>query len=156
MDEKGVSRHARQTGLPQGGIRYPHPPLRSSGSVTALLIDKGHLSPAGLTRTPAIHPCRSCRAHCLAAIDSSGLDTWLDPTELNARGELNALLDNRPTYSLYARQQLVRRNHHWIANYPAGATDRPAYAAHRCHQPVPASWAAPKPPTPQPPTEVPF
>jgi len=112
----------------------------------SMLVDKGVLSEAGLTRNAGIRTCRTCRAHCLAGIASTGIDAWADLGELHAAGELAALLAGRATLSLYAGRQLVPRDRHWIAAYPAGRTDRPAYASHRCGDPPPPGWTQPPPP----------
>jgi len=105
-----------------------------------MLIDKGVLSETGLTRNAGIRTCRTCRHHCLAGIAITGLDTWLDPQQLHPYGELQALLDCRPTFSLYAGKQLVPRDRHWISNYPAGHKQRPTFATHTCDQPIPTDW----------------
>jgi hypothetical protein len=46
----------------------------------SMLVDKGVLSEAGLTRNAGIRTCRKCRTNCLAGIDINGLDTWTDTT----------------------------------------------------------------------------
>jgi hypothetical protein len=141
MNEKVVSRDARTTELRQGGNRSPVPPLPlSSQWLRSMLIDKGILSEAGLSRNAGIRTCRTCRQHCLAGIAITGLDTWLDTHQLHSDGELHALLDGRPTFSLYAGKQLVPRDRHWIRCYPAGHAKRPTFAAHRCDQPIPTDW----------------
>ena len=108
--------------------------------LTAMLIDKGVLSEAGLTRNAGIRTCGTCRQHCLAGIAITGLDTWLDPNPLLPAGELHALLDHRATFSLYAGKQLVPRDRHWISNYPAGHPQRPTFATHTCGEPIPTIW----------------
>ena len=99
-----------------------------------MLIDKGVLSEAGLTRNAGIRTCRTCRTRCLAGIAITGLDTWLDPNQLHP------LLDNRPTFNLYAGKQLMPRDRHLMAAYPAGHKQRPTFAAHRCDHPIPTTW----------------
>ena len=106
----------------------------------SMLIDKGVLSEAGLSRNAGIRTCRTCQHHCLAGIAITGLDTWLDPQQLHPAGELQALLDCRRTFSLYAGKQLVPRDRHWISNYPAGHKQRPTFATHTCGQPIPTTW----------------
>ena len=141
MNEKVVSRDARTTEFGQGGNRSPVPPLPSSSRwITSMLMDKGVLSEAGLTRNAGIRTCRTCQTNCLAGIDINGLDTWLHPQQLHPAGELHAILDNRQTYNLYAGSQLIPRDRHLIAAYPAGHEQRPTFAAHRCDQPIPTSW----------------
>jgi len=108
--------------------------------LTAMLIEKGVLSEAGLTRNAGIRTCRTCRQHCLAGIAITGLDTWLHPQQLHTAGELQALLNNRPTFSLYAGKQLVPRDRHWIKSYPAGHAKRPTFTTHTCDQPIPSTW----------------
>ena len=108
--------------------------------IRSMLIDKGVLSEAGLTRNAGIRTCRTCRHHCLAGIAITGLDTWLDPQPLHPAGELHALLDCRRTFSLYAGKQLVPRDRHWIKSYPAGHAKRPTFATHTCGQPIPTTW----------------
>ena len=128
---------------PIGEYIHTHP-LRytpmTSRWLTAMLIDKGVLSESGLTRNAEIRTCRTCRQHCLAGIAITGLDTWLEPQPLHTAGELQALLDCRKTYSLYAGKQLVPRDRHWISNYPAGHAKRPTFATHTCGQPIPTTW----------------
>jgi len=106
----------------------------------SMLIDKGVMSESGLTRNAGIRTCRTCHQHCLAGIDINGRDTWLDPQQLHPAGELQALLDCRRTFSLYAGKQLVPRDHHWIKSYPAGHKQRPTFATHTCGQPIPTTW----------------
>jgi len=106
----------------------------------SMLVDKGVLSESGLTRNAGIRTCRTCRQHCLAGIAITGLDTWLEPQQLHPAGELQALLDCRKTYSLYAGKQLVPRDRHWIRDYPAGHPKRPTFATHTCGQPIPTTW----------------
>ena len=108
--------------------------------LTAMLVEKGVLSEAGLTRNAGIRTCRTCRQHCLAGIAITGLDTWTDTQQLHPAGELQSLLDNRPTFSLYASRQLVPRDRHWIRCYPAGHKQRPTFATHRCGHPIPTDW----------------
>ena len=108
--------------------------------IKSMLIDKGVLSETGLTRNAGIRTCRKCRTNCLAGIDINGLDTWTDPQQLHPAGELQALLDNRRTYNLYAGKQLMPRDRHLMAAYPAGHKQRPTFAAHRCDQPIPTTW----------------
>ena len=112
----------------------------------SMLVDKGVMSEAGLSRNAGIRACRKCRRACLAAIDSSGLDAWLHPAPIHAAGELLALLDGRITYSLFAGREVVRRDRHWIRAYPAGAGPRPAFAVHQSDRPVPSAWTIPTPP----------
>lgn len=123
----------------------------------SMLVGKGVLSEAGLSRNAGIRACRKCRQACLAAIDCDGLDAWLDPVPIHAAGELLALLDGRRTYSLHAGREVVRRDRHWIRAYPAGAGQRPAFAAHRCGSPAPAAWTIPATPArpPAAPKEMP-
>lgn len=106
----------------------------------SMLVDKGVLSEAGLTRNAGIRTCRKCRTSCLAGIAITGLDTWLEPHQLHTAGELHALLDCRRTFSLYAGKQLIPRDRHWISNYPAGHPQRPTFATHTCGQPIPTTW----------------
>ena len=106
----------------------------------SILIDKGLISEAGLSRNAGIRTCRTCRTSCLAGIAITGLDTWLEPHQLHRYGELHALLDCRRTFSLYAGKQLVPRDQHWISNYPAGHAKRPTFATHTCGQPIPTTW----------------
>jgi hypothetical protein len=108
--------------------------------LTSMLIDKGHLSEAGLTRNAGIRTCRTCRQHCLAGIAITGLDTWLHPQPLHPVGELQALLDDRRTFNLYAGKQLMPRDRHLMAAYPAGHKQRPTFATHTCGQPIPTTW----------------
>lgn len=105
-----------------------------------MLHEKGVLSEAGLTRNATLRTCRTCQQQCLAGIAITGLDTWLHPQQLHPAGELHALLNNRPTFSLYAGKQLVPRDRHWIRCYPAGHLGRPTFATHTCGQPIPTSW----------------
>ena len=105
-----------------------------------MLIDKGVLSEAGLSRNAGIRTCRTCRTSCLAGIAINGLDTWLHPQQLHPAGELHALLDCRRTFSLYAGKQLVPRDRHLIRAYPAGHPGRPTFATHTCGQPIPTTW----------------
>jgi hypothetical protein len=105
-----------------------------------MLVEKGVLSEAGLSRNAGIRTCRTCKQHCLAGIAITGLDTWTDPQQLHTAGELYALLDNRQTFSLYAGRQLVPRDRHWIKSYPAGHKQRPTFATHTCEQPIPTNW----------------
>lgn len=124
----------------------------------SMLVDKGVLSEAGLSRNAGLRTCRRCRQACLAAIDSDGLDAWLHPDPIHAAGELLALLDGRVTYSLFAGREVVRRDRHWIRAYPAGAGPRPAFAVHQCDRSVPADWTIPTTPA-RPPAatkEMPF
>ena len=149
MNEKVVSRDARATELRQGGNRSPVPPLPSGSQwLRSMLIDKGVLSEAGLTRNAGIRTCRTCRTSCLAGIAITGLDTWLDPHQLHTAGELQALLDGRRTFNLYAGKQLMPRDRHLMAAYPAGYKQRPTFAAHRCDQPIPTTWTIPTGGTP--------
>ena len=141
MNEKVVSRDARTAELRQGGNGSPVPPMPSSSQwLRTMLVDKGVLSEAGLSRNAGIRTCRTCRQHCLAGIDINGLDTWTDPQQLHPAGELQALLDNRRTFNLYAGKQLIPRDRHLMAAYPAGHKQRPTFAAHRCDQPIPTTW----------------
>ena len=114
--------------------------VMTSQWLRSMLIDKGVLSEAGLSRNAGIRTCRTCRTSCLAGIAINGLDTWLDPRQLHPAGELQSLLDGRPTFSLYAGKQLVPRDRHWISNYPAGHPQRPTFATHTCGQPIPTTW----------------
>jgi len=141
MNEKVVSRDARRTELRQGGNRSPVPPLPSTSRwLTAMLINKGVMSESGFTRNAGIRTCRTCHQHCLAGIDINGRDTWLDPQPLHQYGELQALLDCRRTFNLYAGKQLMPRDRHLIAAYPAGHKQRPTFATHTCGQPIPTTW----------------
>ena len=141
--------------IPYKGYTWIHPTSTDQGAtitnqwLTALLVDKGVLSEHGLTRNAAIRTCRTCRTQCLAGININGLDTWLDPRQLHPAGELHALLDNRPTFSLYAGKQLVPRDQHWIKAYPAGRSQRPTFATHRCGHPTPTNWTITTPQTTQ-------
>jgi len=105
-----------------------------------MLVEKGVLSEAGLTRNAGIRTCRTCRQHCLAGIAITGLDTWLDPNPLLPPGELHALLDYRQTFNLYAGKQLIPRDRHLIRAYPAGNPQRPTFATHTCGEPIPTIW----------------
>ena len=122
----------------------------------SMLVDKGVLSEAGLTRTAGIRTCRSCRVQCLAGIAITGLDAWADLGQLHAVGEFACLLAGRPTWSLYAGRQLVPRDRHWITRYPAGAGPRPAFAVHRCGDPIPTGWQARTAAELRPPEGLPF
>ncbi len=108
--------------------------------LATMLIDKGVMSESGLTRNAGIRTCRTCHQHCLAGIDINGRDTWLDPQQLHPAGELQALLDDRRTFNLYAGKHLMPRDRHLMAAYPAGHKQRPTFAAHRCGQPIPTTW----------------
>ena len=114
--------------------------VMTSQWLRSMLHDKGVLSETGLTRNAGLRTCRTCRQHCLAGIAITGLDTWLDPRQLHPVGELQALLDNRRTFNLYAGKQLVPRDRHLIAAYPAGHPQRPTFATHTCGQPIPSTW----------------
>lgn len=106
----------------------------------SVLVEKGYLTESGVTHRAAIRTHNKCRAACLAGISSDGFETWCDPVEIHAAGELLALLDGRLTFSLFAGRELCLRGHREIADYPAGAGERPAFAAHRCGVLVPAAW----------------
>lgn len=108
--------------------------------LTTMLIDKGVMSESGLTRNAGIRTCRTCHQHCLAGIDINGRDTWLEPQPLHPAGELQALLDCRRTFNLYAGKQLMPRDRHLMAAYPAGHKHRPTFATHTCGQPIPTTW----------------
>ena len=112
----------------------------SDAWLRSMLHDKGLLSETGLTRNAGIRTCRTCRTNCLAGIDINGLDTWTDPQQLHPAGELQALLDGRRTFNLYAGKQLMPRDRHLMAAYPAGHKQRPTFATHTCDQPIPTTW----------------
>lgn len=121
--------------------------------LTQMLLDKGVMSQAGLTRNAAIRTHKPCRTPCLAGIDDIGYDTWCDLGELTPTGEVNALLEDRRTFDLHAQRLLCRRFASRIAYAPAGRdTGRPVFAEHRCDAPIPDAWRQPPPPrTPTPP-----
>ncbi|MDP1877991.1 MAG: hypothetical protein Q8M17_10610 [Actinomycetota bacterium] len=109
----------------------------------SMLQAKGVISETGLTRNAGIRTHRPCHAACIAGIDDNGFDTWTDPTELTPTGELQALLDGRRTWDLHAHRALTLRTSISIQHRPAGNPARPVLAQHRCHQPIPSSWAMP-------------
>ena len=134
--------------------------------LTKMLLDKGVISEHGLTRNAAIRTHKPCRIPTLAGIDDTGFDTWCDLAELDPHGEAHALLDGRLTYDLYAGRLLCHRTPSRITHAPAGQArtrdDRPVFAEHRCHHPIPATWCVPPlPAQPTPPAtpssqEAPF
>ncbi len=97
------------------------------------LVDTGHLTDDGLTRSARLRRCPRCRRPVLAGIDNNGLDAWADPAPLDADGEARALLDGRHTWDLFARTDLVFRTSMSIRHRPAGSDpDRPVLAMHAC------------------------
>jgi hypothetical protein len=127
-----------------------------------MLIDQGRLSETGLTRRARIRTHKPCHLPTLAGYDADtcALDTWCDLAELTLAGEVHALLAGRTTYEL-TTERLYRRDRWTITGRPAGRMT-PVFAEHRCHAPIPATWAVPPlPAQPAPPAtpssqEAPF
>ena len=117
--------------------------------MTSLLVDKGVLSEAGLTRRAKLMSHRACGFPTLAGLDAdrAALDAWCDLGELTLEGEALALLNSRRTYELHAGR-LSRRDRWAIPSRPAGKSRWPVFAEHRCHEPIPAAWCIPYRPEP--------
>lgn len=108
------------------------------------LIDRGILTPSGLSRKAKARECRKCRAWVLAGLDShvAALEAHADPYPLTAFGEAEALLDGRVTYDL-EETRLHRRLHWNIAGRPAGSRHL-VVAEHRCGFAIRPSWQLPQ------------
>ena len=117
--------------------------------MTSLLVGKGVLSEAGLTRRAKLTSHPPCHFPTLAGLDSdrAAIDAWCDLGELTLQGEALALLDSRRTYELHAGR-LSPRDRWQIGGRPAGKSRWPVFAEHRCHDPIPAAWCIPHLPAP--------
>lgn len=104
----------------------------SRKQVTHHLQTQGHITEQGLTRKAKPRTCPRCRQQCIAGININGRDTWLNPEPINAATELQLLLNDQTTYSIWAGTQIVPRNQHWIRAYPPGDPHRPTHQAHHC------------------------
>jgi hypothetical protein len=111
------------------------------------LIERGVLTPSGLTRKWKIRTCRRCHSWILTGLDShvAALEAQADPIQLNPQGEAQALLDDRATYDADG-PALSRRLHWHITRHPAGPRTR-VLAQHRCGSPPPPDWQQPPAPT---------
>jgi hypothetical protein len=91
----------------------------------------------------AVH---NCRAEILIAADHPrvALDVYADPWPLSVLGEVQALRAHRVTYQVKG-YGLKARTATDIRRHPAGAVT--VLAAHRCGEPVPATWKAQPQPT---------
>lgn len=133
-------------------MRHPMSTTTTPPWLIRMLTEQGHISDTGLTRNATIRTHKPCHHPTLAGIDDIGFDTWCDLAELHPQGEANALLDGRWTFDLYASRLLCHRTPNRITHAPAGQHHtrdyRPVFAEHRCHQPIPATWAIPPTPAP--------
>jgi hypothetical protein len=96
---------------------------------------------------PRLH---HCGAWTLVGLDDDTLafTARVDPTPLTPVGELACVLAGRPTYDLTrrgTRRVLDARDDHALRARPPAAPGAryDVLPAHRCHQPVPGSSAAP-------------
>ena len=106
--------------------------------VTDLLIARGVMSKAGLTRRARLRHCPSCRALTLAGISDIGLDTATDPRPLTRRGEALALLAGLRTFDFARDSLLIIRGASRITWLPADTVT--VVTDHRCHIELPAEW----------------
>lgn len=93
------------------------------------LIDAGHLTETGLTRTARPRRCRSCNQPVIAGLDNDrcALEVHADPVPLSALGEALALLEGRRTVALAhegGRWVIHVRDDFQIRGRPAGTTPR--------------------------------
>lgn len=124
------------------------------------LIDTGVLTESGLGRRAQLRRHKPCGIPTMRGLDSDvcAFEVSCDLGELTAIGEAMALLEDRRTYELNIRGELVYRDRYAITARPAGGRIT-VLADHRCTQPIPATWCKPTPrPAARPtdPEEIPF
>lgn len=100
-----------------------------------LLVDEGHVTETGLTRTPRHRPCRRCGQRTLAAIDDCGFDaiTWGWPT--TSVGELLAVIAGRHRWHVGFAGGLILRGPQTTKAKPPGVVD--VHVEHHCADPPP-------------------
>ena len=96
------------------------------------LIDTGVITQRGLTRTARYRHCPHGCGLVLLASQDMGHEIWCDPFPLTAKGELDALLDGRATYTRVLGE-LAHRDAMRIAFRDANNDD--VYAEHQCGKP---------------------
>ncbi len=111
-------------------------------------------SHGGARRAAYIDACRTCHATVWTGLDAdiAAFTATADNTPLTHQGALLAVIAGRTTYTLDPRNALDRRDR-WQLNTP---TRNRVLPEHRCHQPVPRHWRAPRPAAATPTTEVSF
>jgi hypothetical protein len=112
-----------------------------------VLADRGGAPLGARYAAPRLH---HCGAWTLVGLDDDVLafTARVDPTPLTPAGELACVLAGRPTYDLTrrgTRRVLDARDDHALRARPPAAPGAryDVLPAHRCHQPVPGSSAAP-------------
>jgi hypothetical protein len=113
-----------------------------------VLADRDGASPGARYAAPRL--CLTCGAWTLVGLDDDTLafTARVDPTPLTPAGELACVLAGRPTYDLTrrgVRRVLDARDDYALRARPpvAPGARYDVLPAHRCHQPVPGSSAAP-------------
>jgi len=101
------------------------------------------MSPKGTTRRAQPRLCRTCNAHVVTGLDAdlAALDILADPTPLDQLGELTALIQGRPTYTLEhdgPRLVLNYRDSGRIRHRPPGGIRYDVLPAHACGRPLAA------------------
>ena len=97
------------------------------------LIADGHMTEHHVTRKLRPRRCKACRAACLAAIDDTGIETWVDPHPVTVDGELFALMAGRVTFMAFG-EELCHRDAGRITHRDANAIS--VYAEHSCGAPM--------------------
>lgn len=106
----------------------------------ALLINQGVMTETGLTAKARHRHCKRGCGLVLLAGTWLGLEAWCDPWPITTKGELDALMAGRHTYT-YSTLTLGLdfRGHHTIATKSPERYD--VHAEHRCGQPHPdVNW----------------
>jgi len=98
------------------------------------LIDTGVITERGLTRRTTYRHCPAGCGLVLLAAQDLGHELWCDPYPVTAKGELDALLTGRATYTRIAGE-LDRRDAARIAYRSADHDD--VFAIHVCGIPQP-------------------
>lgn len=93
------------------------------------LVRDGHMTEGHVTRKVRPRRCKACRAACLAAIDDTGFESWVDPAPLTTQGELFALLAGRATFMTFG-EELCFRDAGRISHRNADTIA--VYAEHSC------------------------
>lgn len=123
----------------------------------AMLVERGVLTEAGLTAVAKYRHCRRCGLLLLAA-HWLGLEAWCDPWPLTPRGELDAVMAGRPTFTRMPISEGLRPRDAYEIRARSPLT-HDVHSEHRCGQPQPEiAWGrvpAPKP-APDPNAPIPF
>jgi hypothetical protein len=109
--------------------------------IEASLRNRGLWNADGVSRKARARLCKKCQAPVMVGLDDErcGIPVTVDPTPLNALGEVQALMTGRATFSLRyvaGRYEIDHRDSFRISGTPAGSDPRlEVLAEHECNSP---------------------